>query len=533
MEASSPQDQLSDARELDLENSGNVGPTWAVTEAVRLRRFLCYGSEGATYSTKEQPFSLENALTLVQLVEGGRGCEVAEEVRRLWPLGGATCPNASLFALAVCSQHTDARAKRVALQVLGELCRVPAQLFAFVQYRKELKGAEHGGMWGRALRKAVANWYNGQDALSLANTVTKCKHKAGWSHQDLFRLSHIKPANDAVALISKYVTKGWKAVQETYADREISEELVKVFAYLEAVEKAKHLTDELEVVHLIEEHKLDREQILTHHLKSKEVWKALLKDMPVSSLMRHLGKMTADRVLVPGRPDVAAVCERIQDEQALMKTKTHPFSILVASENYKRGHGKRGKLKWDPNHDIVEALDCAFSKCLSNVEGTGRRFLVGVDVSARLGSLALGSSVSTVAVAAAMSMVRLIATDESVFSDHVGVSFIYHQPLCSFRQAHNCITDCSLPILWATDNHKMVDVFIIFTSNETWFGRENPAETLRMYRQKTGVFSKLIVCGMTTNGLSVADPDDRGMLDICGFDSRAVDVIRNFVLDII
>lgn len=45
--------------------------------------------------------------------------------------------------------------------------------------------------------------------------------------------------------------------------------------------------------------------------------------------------------------------------------------------------------------------------------------------------------------------------------------------------------------------------------------------------------SKLVVCGMTTTGLSVADPDDRGMLDICGFDFRAVDVIRNFILDLI
>ena len=45
----------------------------------------------------------------------------------------------------------------------------------------------------------------------------------------------------------------------------------------------------------------------------------MLKEMPVAALMRHLGKMTADKVLVPGGPEVAAVCERIQDEQALTK----------------------------------------------------------------------------------------------------------------------------------------------------------------------------------------------------------------------
>lgn len=75
----------------------------------------------------------------------------------------------------------------------------------------------------------------------------------------------------AVALVCKYITKGWKAVQEEYGDKEKSEDLEKVFAYLEAVEKAKHCTDELELIHLIEENRLEKEQILTNHLKSKEV----------------------------------------------------------------------------------------------------------------------------------------------------------------------------------------------------------------------------------------------------------------------
>lgn len=38
---------------------------------------------------------------------------------------------------------------------------------------------------------------------------------------------------------------------------------------------------------------------------------------------------------------------------------------------------------------------------------------------------------------------------------------------------------------------------------------------------------------MIANSLSIADPEDRGMLDICGFDSQAVDVIRSFALDAI
>lgn len=533
MDPASPPEQLSLVHEQMLNSSGR-----SVTAAVCLRRFLCYGSESSTYTSKECSLGIENALSLMQIIEEGRGCEVVEEVRRLNLEGHTIRSNPSLFALAVCLQHADCKTRQAAFRALKERCRTPAQLFTFVQYKKELK--EGSGMWGRALRRAVTDWYNSQDGMSLAQAVTKCKHRVGWSHQDLLRLSHMKPANDTVALVCKYITKGWKGVQEAYGDKEKLEDLQKVFAYLEAVEKAKHCTDELELIHLIEEHRLEKEQILTNHLKSKEVWKALLKEMPVAVLMKHLGKLTADQFLAPGSPDVAVVCERIQDETALKKAKTHPFNILVASENYKRGHGKRGKLKWEPERDIVEALDCAFSRSISTVEPTGKWFLVAVNVSSSLSSMAHGSSISTVAIAAVCMVLARTEPDTRVviFSDGAVAPYAISSDLTLMQVATQFIktpggsTDCALPITWASENDKTVDVFIIFTNNQIC-GRENPAETLKTYRQKSGVFSKLIVCGMIASGLSIADPEDRGMLDICGFDSRAVDVIHNFVLDVI
>uniref|UniRef100_A0A672KKP7 60 kDa SS-A/Ro ribonucleoprotein-like n=1 Tax=Sinocyclocheilus grahami TaxID=75366 RepID=A0A672KKP7_SINGR len=303
-------DQLSVVNEQVLNSSGR-----SVTAAVSLRRFLCYGSESATYSTRECALGIESALALMQLIEGGRGCEVVEEIRRSNLEGRAVRANPSLFALAVCSQHADCRTRQAALRALKDLCRTPAQLFTFVQYKKELR--QGSGMWGRALRRAVTDWYNSQDGMSLARTVTKCKHRAGWSHQDLLRLSHMKPANDSECLL--WMVTCWKGVQEAYGDKETSEDVQKVFAYLEAVEKAKRCTDEQELIHLIEEQRLEKEQILTNHLKSKEVWKALLKEMPMAVLLKHLGNLTANKVLAAASADVAAVCERIQDETALKK----------------------------------------------------------------------------------------------------------------------------------------------------------------------------------------------------------------------
>ena len=40
--------------------------------------------------------------------------------------------------------------------------------------------------------------------------------------------------------------------------------------------------------------------------------------------------------------------------------------------------------------------------------------------------------------------------------------------------------------------------------------------------------SKLVVVGMQSNGFTIADPNDPGMLDVVGFDSATPEIITNF-----
>lgn len=167
-----------------------------VTDMTRLRRFLCFGSEAGTYNIKENRLGMENATVLIRLIEEGRGCEVVQEIKKFSLDCKASKTKPTLFALAVCSQHCDAKTKQAAFKALKDVCRLPTHLFTFVQFKKGLKEGMKCGIWGRALRKAVADWYNEKDPMSLALAVTKCKQRTGWSHQDLLRLSHMKPANE-------------------------------------------------------------------------------------------------------------------------------------------------------------------------------------------------------------------------------------------------------------------------------------------------------------------------------------------------
>jgi 60 kDa SS-A/Ro ribonucleoprotein len=64
-----------------------------------------------------------------------------------------------------------------------------------------------------------------------------------------------------------------------------------------------------------------------------------------------------------------------------------------------------------------------------------------------------------------------------------------------------------------------VDVFVVYTDNETWAGKTHPFQALRQYREETGIPAKLAVVGMTSTGFTIADPGDAGMLDVVGFDA--------------
>jgi hypothetical protein len=65
------------------------------------------------------------------------------------------------------------------------------------------------------------------------------------------------------------------------------------------------------------------------------------------------------------------------------------------------------------------------------------------------------------------------------------------------------------------------DGFVIYTDSETWAGDIHPAQALRNYRAQVRADARCVVVGMTSEGFSIADPADRGMMDVMGFDAAA------------
>lgn len=239
------------------------GFSFQVDDMKRLQRFLCLGSEGGTYYTSEKKLGKENAESILRLIGNGRGTEVVAQIVEFSVSGRAAKQDPIIFALALCARATDSDTKTAAYAAVEKVCRIPTHLFSFIAFCEALS---IGTGWGRAHRRAVSKWYNNKTSKSLAMAVTKYQNRGGWSHRDLFRLSHIVPANPGVACVCKYVMNGLETCKQEYASADLAETIT----FLEAVEEAK-TGDEATVVQYIRERGLVREHVPTNYLNSVTV----------------------------------------------------------------------------------------------------------------------------------------------------------------------------------------------------------------------------------------------------------------------
>jgi 60 kDa SS-A/Ro ribonucleoprotein len=214
---------------------------------------------------------------------------------------------------------------------------------------------------------------------------------------------------------------------------------------------------------------------------------------------------------------------------------------------YSGGTGYRSRAAdFEPLPQITSALENAFYLSFGNVEPTGKRTLLALDVSGSMAGGEIGGvpGLTPMDACAALAMVTARAewgTDgyplyHSVAFSHnlIPFSLAPDDTLRGITERMNKVpfggTDCSLPIKYALDKGIQVDAFITYTDSETWAGRYgHPAELIQKYRKESGIPARMVVVGLTATDISIADPQDAGMLDVVGFDSAAPGLISSFV----
>lgn len=507
------------------------GHAFPVDDWTRLDRFLILGSEGGSYYASERKLTRENAQAVMRCL-GEDGARVVARIVEVSQSGRAPKNDPAIFALALATAAEDEGVRRTAMAAIPRVCRTGTHLFQFAEAVQAFRG------WGRALRRGVAGWYAGIPVDRLALQAVKYRQRGGWSHRDLLRLAH--PLTDELARreLFDWMCRGVAG--------EAAPPLVRGF---EAAAKAGNAE---ELVALIEEHDLPREAIPTEWLNDRRVWEALLRRMPMTAMVRNLGKLSAVGVLAPMSEAVGLVTSALGDVERIRKARVHPLALLLALKTYAQGRGDKGSLQWAPLPQVIDALNSAFYTAFANVEATGRRILLALDVSGSMGGGRIaGTSLTPREGSAAMALMtaateanhHIMGFTTQADAGQRGWSCQVNEltplnlsPSMRLDDAVRAVanlpfggTDCALPMTHALEKGIPVDAFVVYTDSETWAGSPHPAQALRQYRERTGIAAKLVVVGMVSNGFSIADPNDAGMMDVVGFDAAAPAVIADFI----
>ncbi len=520
-----PQNQPIPGKPMVANSAG--GYSFAVNQWQRLNRFLVLGSEGGTYYITQKALTIENANNVLECIKSD-GLRTVREIVAISDAGRAPKNDPAIFALALVAAHGDVAARQAALAALPQVCRTGTHLFQFADYVQSFRG------WGRALRRGMADWYQGLEARKLAYQVVKYRQREGWTHTDTLRLAHPKPDNDVKKAIYQWVTRreeaGWANEIVPPADESL--------AFIWAFERLQSAPDAATVIKLIETYDLPREALPTQWLNDAAVWEALLAKMPLTAMIRNLGVMSKIGLLTAMSAAEQTIVERLANRDLLNKARVHPIAVLSALRVYATGHGLRGDGNWTPTPRITDALDAAFYLAFQNVEPSNKRVLLALDVSGSMGGGMIagvpgltprdGSAAMALVTAKTEPNYTIVSFQDKIVPLNISARMRLDDAIKVTSGLTFGATDCAQPMLYALEKKIKADMFVIYTDSETWHGAVHPVQALQMYRDEMGIPAKLVVVGMTSNGFTIASPDDAGMMDVVGFDSAAPQVISDF-----
>jgi len=500
-----------------------------------LDRFLILGSEKNTYYSTAKELTIDNARNILRLLEED-GKRVVDRVVEISDSGRAPKNDPAIFILALAAAAKDANTRSYALEMMPLVVRTGTHLFQFIDYCDKLRG------WGRALRNSISRWYIDKDLSQLVYQLIKYKSRCGWSHRDVLKKAHPKPKSPQQDFLFGSITRG---LDDNGLDLILDEDLTRYYvaSTLGTKFNPDNPTDINTVAKLIVQYDLPREVIPTRMLNYPIIWEALLETgMPYTAMLRNLGKMSSVGVTGEFSESTKKIVDTLTNTTIIQRARVHPINILAAKVVYSQGAGYRGSNTWSVNQQICDALETAFYESFKYLEPTGKRYMIAIDVSSSMvyenvpGLDFLTADVVSAAMAMAYikkeDYVTTVAFSHKLIPVHLSKHMSIDSVIYELRAIRFGATDCALPMLYAVDNNIPIDVFVIWTDNETWYGDVDPHIALKKYREKMGINAKLVVCGVTATNFTIADPNDPGMLDVVGFDSAVPMLIDQFSKEI-
>lgn len=512
-----PQSRIIPGKVMVQNNAGAYSFSVGIWEI--LDRFLILGVEDNTYYQEAKTLVVENAENVIRCIRED-GKRVLLKIQEVSTDGLAPKNDPAIFALALCCTYGDQDTKNLAYAQITKVCRIGTHLFHFARDIQSLRG------WSRGLRNGVAKYFKKEN---IAYDLIKYRQRDGWTHKDVLRLSHPKMKSKDEQNLARWIL-----------GRELTmSEMPPLIQHYELISKA---TDKQEVLKILtSDPNLPWETIPTEFLKDRDIWAKLLPHLPMTALIRNLGRMNSLGIAQSNlNLETKIITSKLTDQTAIKKSRIHPLTILNALKTYQMGKGLKGSLTWIPCPQVSLAMEQAFYMAFGNVEPTYLNWMLALDVSGSMtGNTIAGSSLAAFEATAALAMITartepnhdIVGFCQTV--EHLGITAkdTLETALAKTYRSSFGSTDAAAAIKYAIDKHLEVDVFAIYTDNESWSGPAHATQMFETYKTKMGKpNTKLVVVGMTATEFSVCDAYDINQMNVVGFDVGALQAIRHFAM---
>lgn len=415
-----------------------------------------------------------------------------------------------------------------------DVCYNSNDLFLFIHLYEKLNFKLYGTTgWNYHIKQMVHDWYHLKSVKDLAFQITRYKSAYGWSHRDVLRLAHVKPSNDMINSIFKYITQ--ETVYNNHSEKAVFDYLIACNGILKEYNIDK-------VIEYICTFNLTLEQIPKHLLDNHKVWVTLIPNMSTDVLLLNLNKISSLYILDDYPDMLKLILDKIKHVQM------NPLKLFVIIKKYKNDsrfiYKMPPPLKWKPNPIIIQALYDAFYNSFSGLKSIDKKILVVLDTSPSMswnnivndrGERELSISAADISCVMAMMLqhvgkhVNIVSFDISMKKLDISSRYQLDKNLEQVKNKEVDNIDSALPFVWAMNNNEKYDAVIIITDDDS-VRQINPSTALQVYRDEMNINTKLIMMKLTSELSRVSsENDDIYTLNMHGFNTHMYSIMNTFL----
>jgi len=334
--------------------------------------------------------------------------------------------------------------------------------------------------------------------------------------------------------IEKTIATTDKKDEDNDADEDAAQ-LVKFICDYESLKEmsSTQASEEYEVLaaEIVRKYKLTTLHLPSVMHNNKIIMTAVLETIKLEALMRELPRLT--RIGLISEHIIA----RLTDKDDLKRQQINPLKVLIARKAYGSGKNMQGSSSWLPDPRVCVALEQSFENTFASIgEPTGKHFYIGLDVSGSMGWSQISNMQMNCAEAGAALVMMLVRSEPHVTTSAFSSTFEeldirrddnFETVMRKMSGKSFAGTRIDVPILEALKKKILVDTFLVITDNDMGIGRK-PSIVLAEYNKVMKTNARLATIGMVSNGFTIAEPNNPNMIDIVGFDTATLEIVRRF-----